>query len=684
MKKLFMMLLVMVVSIQLLNAGVVFGAESTVDTSIYVPKLSVDGNIDIPEATAGWMTTLNLPIKNISDNNAWNVQVSLEIDDKAKYPAIFDKLRLTQTVKSIHNEETVNVAYEFKVSSAIPEGIYPLKISYQFENAYNDAFTSSETIYIRIKNDNSIPRLIIDSVVLNPDIISPGSDVEMKINIKNIGSFAAKDIKFTLQGLKNEEFSIKDSTDVRYAHSIDEMKTIQFTYILVASDAIAKGNHELAINMQFRDSASNTYTEDTKIFIPVLMEGAGKPNLLIDKIQAPKGNVTANKDFTVSFDLNNTGLGTAKNIKVSLTSDKELVSKSLSTINIDKIDKSVAKKVEFTLYATQEAVTKNYPIAINIEYEDTAGVKHTASQYVGVYIENGSGKSVPRIIISKYELEPVYIKAGQDFKLKLSFLNTSSMTGISNIKASFTSDDGVLTPTSSNTFFIETVDTKKTVEKELTLHVKPDAEAKSYILSVNFEYEDDKGNPFTSKETISVPVTQNPRFITGELSLPPETIAGQPLQVYVDFYNMGKATLYNLMVKAEGDFQGQNLSYYVGNFESGRTDSFDASITPNAPGALTGNIVFSFEDANGQKSEIKKEFTVNVTEMNKEMMMPAGGDKGAIAMGPDGKPITQVQAGPRISFILWGIVAFVIIGGIVTFITLRKRHNKRKEMSLDE
>ena len=67
------------------------------------------------------------------------------------------------------------------------------------------------------------------------------------------------------------------------------------------------------------------------------------------------------------------------------------------------------------------------------------------------------------------------------------------------------------------------------------------------------------GNPFTAKETISTRVLQSPRLVTSDLSMMPETFVGQPVSVYLDFYNMGKSTLYNLMITVEGDFDGQGL-----------------------------------------------------------------------------------------------------------------------------
>ena len=651
------------------------------DSTNYQPKLGITSESSTTAVTAGKTTTVNYAVKNSSFYGANNIIMSLELENREKAPYILDQLELKQTIDSLGGNEIKNAAFDMKVLNTAPEGIYAVKVSYQYYSTNGSKYSSSETVYLKVKNNNIMPRLTVDSISMTPAEDAAGG-ANLKINLKNIGNLPAKDIKITLKGLKSGGFTTYKSTDVKYLTKIDGNTSGSVTYLLSVPGSAAGSSNELTVKMEYRDEMGTGYTDENQIFVPTDGSGDGKPELSFDKILSPQGAVSANQYFKIGFDLNNSGIGTAKNIMVSLVCDKEIVTRSISNVIIDKIDKSNAKHVEFTLFATDDALTKNYPVALNLQYEDVYGAKYNASQYVGVYVENGAGKSVPRIIVSNYGFEPVEVKAGEDFKLKLSFLNTSRTTGISNIKATFTSDDGTFTPSnSSNTFFIEAIATKESVERELMLHVKPDADAKSYNLAVNFDYEDEKGNAITTKETISVPVTQNPRLLTGELSLPPETFAGQPLQVYIDFYNMGKSILYNLMVKAEGDFQGQNLSYYVGNFEPGRSDSFDTSIIPNAPGALKGNIVFSFEDASGKKSEIKKEFSVNVTEMKQEAMMQQGGDKG-IMLGPDGKPIKQAQAGFRLLII--GIIVLFVIVSVVVFIILRRKHIKRKEMSLDE
>lgn len=171
--------------------------------------------------------------------------------------------------------------------------------------------------------------------------------------------------------------------------------------------------------------------------------------------------------------------------------------------------------------------------------------------------------------------------------------------------------------------------------------------------------------------------------MTSDLSMMPETFVGQPVSVYLDFYNMGKSTLYNLMITVEGDFDGQGLSYYVGNFEPGRTDYYDATFIPMNPGMQKGAILFAFEDANGKTTEIRKEFEINVMEM---MMPEPSFDDPGMFPGVDMPGMPGMDGGsPKVSIWIYiGIGAAVVIAAVVAVVILRKRAIRRKELSLDD
>jgi hypothetical protein len=659
-------------------------SPSPQDTSKYVPKLGTTIGNRIPTIVAGNSETMTFPVKNDSIYQARNITATLKMADETKAPFVLEDFDLRQTADYINGNETKDISFIVRILSSAPEGLYPMKLSYDFDNAYNDHFSTSETVYIRVKNDNVNPRLTVDSISVKEADPAIGT-VDLEIKIKNLGNLPARDIKVALRGLKSGGYTAYNTTDVRYVNKIEGRGSATVSYRLLAPATAVAGANELSVKMDYADSVGNTYSEENQVFVPAGGEESTRPSIVFEKIESPQSALEPGKDFEISAEIKNNG-GAAKNIKVTLAADQGIIAKSMNPVYLEKMDASSVKHVSFKLFAMDDVSTKNYPVSLNIEYEDSLGNRYNASQYVGVFIENSEGKTVPRIIIDNYSMDPFPVNAGADFKLKMSFLNTSKTVDVSNIKVTVTSDDGTFTPTDSgNTFYLESIPSSRNVEREMLLHVKPDAEQKSYMLSVNFEYEDNKGNPYTAKETMSVRVLQNPRLVVSDISLMPEVFVGQPVSVYLDFYNMGKSTLYNLMVKVEGDFQGQGLSYYVGNFEPGRTDFFDASFTPMNPGMQNGSILFTFEDANGKTTEIRKEFTLNVMEMQMEgPMFDENGmpiDKGMIRPGMDGMP----RGGKKVGILVYIIpAAAVIIIGVIVFAILRRRHIRRKEMSLDE
>ncbi|WP_058304478.1 COG1361 S-layer family protein [Gorillibacterium timonense] len=657
-----------------------------IDTSKIVPRLSIVGSGTIPTVKAGETLELKLPIKNSAMYGAQNVTATLEPEDKTKIPFQPGMTNLQVFIDSIPGNMTKSADFSIPIKAEAASGVYAIKVNLQFSNGFGDPQTYTETVYVKVNNDSTSPVLTLEKVEKQPSQAVPGGKVTLKVSLSNSGSLAANDVRVTLTGLKPDGFTLDSSTDVRKINQVKGYSMESVSYPLSVSSAIAGGSQPLGVKWQYKDENGTVVTEESQIFIPVASKTSGQAVLTLDNIQAPQATLLPKDALTVSFVVKNTGTAKTQNIKTALTTDKEVIPKSLSTVVIPSLGPGESKKLTFAFEIAPDAATKSYPIGIAVEYDETKStgepVKNTLNQYVGVYVEgktpaaDGENKTVPRIIISKYQFDPQSVLAGQDALLSMSILNTSRLTNVRNIKLTVTSDDGTFTVDGSNTFFLENIGQNASVEREVKLRAKPDADPKMYAISLNFEYEDEKGNPFTSKETVSIPVMQNNRLVAGEVNVLGEAFPGQPVPLNLDFYNMGKSILYNLMIKAEGDFTMTGGSYYVGNFASGRTDTYDVSIIPNAAGQVKGNIVFTFEDAAGKQTEIRKEFNLNVVEP--PVIDPgAGGQPG---MEPPMTPGKIKWKKP-----LWiGVPAAVVLGALTAGLIIRKKRRRRKELELDE
>lgn len=649
-------------------------SSTPVDNSKKAPKIVIAGNASIPSGEAGYQMTYTLPVKNVGQYAAKKVTISPVLD--ASVPIEIESMNLSQTIDSMQPNESSEVKFTFNITSGAAPKTYPIKFNIQFYNTYNDYYSTSETGYIKTLEGNSLPRLILKTVTTNPSPVIPGENFKLNFTLENEGALTAKNVSVTLSGLKNDGVSIVGTASKQTKSSIYGYDTSDFSFDLSASKKIEAGANNLKIKVDYTDTSGTARSEEMEFFITV--QGIDTQSIVeIKNVVSPGTTLYPGSNGLVAFDVVNTGNEDAKNVKVSVTADKEIIPRTQNTIIIPTLKKGDTKNVQFQLFVSDDAVTKNYPVAINVEYDipsSGTAAKQTVSQYVGFYVENKSGKTVPRLIIDKYTIEPKTLNAGQEFTLNLSILNTSKSAKIQNVKVSIASDDGTFTTVDSNSFYIDGISPKSRVQKKIVLSSKPDAAAKQYMLSINYEYEDDKGTAYTNKDTIGIPLQQTQRLTIGELNISSEAFVGNPMPVNISFYNMGKSTLYNLMVKLEGKFKVEGSSYFVGNFEPGKTDSFDGSIIPEAPGKISGSILFTYEDAAGKTYEVRKEISANVTEMPVPQEGP--GMEGQIPPEKSGFKI------PLWAYIVGGVVALAVIATVV--LVIRKRIKARKELMFDE
>ncbi len=663
----------------------VLAKEDELDKSKLLPVFSIE-NTDIPQGDAGSTVSLSMNIKN-TGYSAKDVIITPVFEGTS--PFTVNNLTNSVTLPKINGNSTENIKISLSISPDAAPGNYPIKLSFRYKNSYDYEGTFEEVIYVRVTGKSTLPKLIIQKVTPNPEVVGPGENVKVNIMFENKGSIEAKDVTVKLEGLKNDGgLYIASGSDTEYINRVPGGSVSYVSFNLKAANNIKKGSHELDVSFSYGKDIKETQ----KIYINVGGKGGQSSNILIENLQYPTTAIKPNKDFVLKFDLRNNGSLEASNVLVKVeSSDPAVVPKTASIKKINSIPANEKESLEFIFSPTPDATTKNYPINITIEYEDELNQgsenKYQLTQYVGVYVEKAGddGKGKPKLIIDKYSFEPNIANAGENFVMNLSFYNTNSQKAVKNIKIFLTSDEktdkesnsaggSVFTPVdSSNTFYIDNIPPKGRVEKKITMFSVPDAQAKTYTLTANFEYEDSDGTEFTATELIGVPVVQKSKLESGELTYLPEAFVGQPTPISVEFYNTGKVTLYNMMVKLEGDFQTENGSYYVGNFNNGSSEFFEGMVIPNEAGELKGAVVFTYEDSSGKEQEVREEFTLNVAEMppmneNPDDMPPMDDKKGGI------KGLLKNK---------WLWISLVIIGGGAGgFVFYKKK--KKKGMAIDE
>lgn len=651
-------------------------------------------------AEAGESISVSVKLKNTGNGYAIDVTGSLGSESTGM---VYVEGSSYDNIRDLRDGGTGTLSFKVKVDELADGRNYslPLNITY-YNESYGfpgeegyiapQKFTLTETINIRVSQNKTSPQLVVNRVDIMPSTtVNAGETIAVGFDIENIGSGPAKDIRVTLKGLSNEGFTLANGVNYKTVQGLDIGKKTYVYFELKSSKTLSGGSYELKLDLSYKDIKNVTISDESNFFITVASNKGQKSNLIIENLTYPTGSIGQGKEVDINFNIRNQGQMDAKNVIITATSEEGgVVAKTVSTVKLNALAKGASESVNFKFLTTKAAETKNYPIKIKITYIDDLGKEDVVEQFVGIFVvapETGdSTKGKPKLIIDKYNFEPQLVKAGENFQMTLSFYNTSSNKTVKNIKIFLTAESGTssdspgggssaFTPVdSSNTFYIDSIPPKGRVEKTITMFTIPDAIAKTHTITANFEYEDNEGNPLEDKELIGVPVVQQSKLETGELQLYPEAMVGQPTPVSLEFYNTGKVTLYNMMVKLEGDFQTENGSYYVGNFNSGSSEYFEGMVLPSQPGELKGAVLFTYEDSTGQKQELRKEFTLNVMEMPPMEEFPG-------EMPPIEEPSTGFK-GILKSKWLW--ISLIIIGAGVGGFIFYKKKKKAKEMALDE
>ncbi|WP_291579683.1 COG1361 S-layer family protein [Clostridium sp. UBA6640] len=653
--------------------------EKPVDTRKYVPKLNLV-NKSIPTIDAGQSETITFTIRNTGGYTAENIVVTPEFGDGST-PLTIEDLSATRVIKKISSDKTENISFKVTADSNAAEKSYSIKLNYSFTNAYDDPFTHSETVYVKVVNKSTPIALVVDRAVTNPATITPGQKFKASFTIKNKGSLQARDVKYSLDGFAESGLSIVGGSNNKHSDVLAGYDQTVIEYDLQASKNIKNGSHPLDLKISYKDTQNQKCEESAKVFITVGGSSATLSDLSIQNINYPKNGVSPNQDVRITFDLKNQSKAKVSNVKVTLDSgDPAMVPKTANVKKLDNLEPGKVAKLDFTFFATSEATTKNYPISINVEFDDQAatggeeGKSNKITQYVGILVNGAdSNKLTPRLIIDRYSFEPNIVRAGEKFDLNLSFVNTNANKAISNVKIFLTANEeesgNVFTPVdSSNTFYIESIPAKGSIEKKLKFSTIPDAKAKTYTITANFQYQDETGKDIEATELIGIPVVQQAKLQIGNKDIPTEGYVGMPIPISVQFFNTGKVPLDNMMVKLEGDFEIENGSSYIGKFEMGTTENYDGTIIPNKTGPLKGKLIFSYDNTAGEHIEQIQEININVLE--------------GAPMDPN-MPEETLEGNKKGTgtVLIWSIIT--IVAASAGFIIWRKRKKKKGE-TLDE
>lgn len=661
------------------------GSNTSVDTFKVNAK-------SVRELVAGTTTTLEVPVEVQNTSAIKNVTMTLVRDDSL---FMADGTDYTTTITSISKSTPTTAIFNVKINPSAKSKNYDIKFQFRYTTSSGTTFLDeTNNVYtVKVKSAQMEPNVNVIDYSMPVQRIAANTTQKLTLTLENSGTINANDIRIKLSGFDKDKLRLSSDVDTKRVDNLYGKQTGSVTYNIAAAPGAKTESNELTAEISYIDDSGNTYKTTSKVYVQVEGADVSSVDLAISNLKYAE-RVKSKGSFTIAFDLKNQGKTEARMVEVSVEyPNTTLTPKSTPKKIVRTFKPGQVQHFTFDLAVKEEAQTGFADVYVNVKYNVEGGKDTdalTLREFAGVFVEGSQGLGRPKVIIENYNFGGTTVLSGQEFDLYLDLFNTSSDEAIKNIKVSLKADDGVFAPVDmSSSFFIERIDAQGRETKVIRMKTKNDATVKGYNILVTFQYEDSKGNaydaqknPFKEEETITIPVNQPVRIETGEPSFNPENYLNQPTPVSLEFFNMGRSTVYNLMVKAEGDFQVQGSNYFVGNFEPGRSDFFETQVVPTVEGTAQGKIIFIYEDANGVPGQFEKPFSMTV------MSMPVDPGTNPDGSNPDGGIDPNVPTGPMphakliIGGILLGIAA--IFGGV--FVWKRRLEQKKllKQEEYDE
>ncbi len=234
----------------------------------------------------------------------------------------------------------------------------------------------------------------------------------------------------------------------------------------------------------------------------------------------------------------------------------------------------------------------------------------------------------PRVLVADNSLQTVKLEAGKDTTWTLTVKNYGSKA-IENMKVTLLSESRDI-QFEKMSWYQGYLGIGSTMDLSQTVLVSKKAAAEPVPVQLQFEYEDDKGNSYTSTEAVNLLVNQPQKAEVVNLSFPELVYSSDTEILTFQILNTGLADIYNARVSVEGKGLFPVQDVFLGNISAGESKEGEMQIfigtldmdvkgekeeqKGGEYGVTSGTVTFSFEDENGKVKEQKLDINTEVKE----------------------------------------------------------------------
>lgn len=335
------------------------------------------------------------------------------------------------------------------------------------------------------------------------------------------------------------------------------------------------------------------------------------PKLIVTGVSVPNGSLNAGESAKVTVKIKNMSRSvSAEDIRIAVSDAQGGITKNGSGY-IREI--RAGREAEWTMNVNvlSDASNGNHCVTLSMDYSSEDGQSASCAEVINITV-NGKTESKktldgsqPRAMVTDYGVESGYVIPGESRTVTVKIKNTSATKAMKSIKLSISEASGELIFDGTGSIFIKSLNANCEYEWKIPVTAVNTAKSGEHEATVTAEYESDDGSISTSTDAVRISVRQPASLEYSGAALPTKLIQGDTSSVSVTFMNTGKSVIYNCIMRFEVDKINTGGSVLVGTLQPGESKNGTVTILPDsdALGEISGKLIISYEDDNGQKSE---------------------------------------------------------------------------------
>ncbi len=253
---------------------------------------------------------------------------------------------------------------------------YPGKVPLTVEYSTDKKSWVKKTFYISIGSSGD--KVLIESTKTTPEVVQPGKEVKVSINLENYGNSLVKDVHLSmdlssLQGI----FAPVNTPTNKDLPFISPKQSVESNFTLILSPNAKSGVYSLPISITYDDSEGKLHEIHDLVGIVV----GGKPSITIQLVNNPEFIVGRKGELT--FKVVNSGILDSKFVKVTLPQTKAFDVESPESQYVGDIDSDDYETVTYNIKPNEQG---NINIPVKITAYDALGNEYNYTENINIRV----------------------------------------------------------------------------------------------------------------------------------------------------------------------------------------------------------------------------------------------------------------------------------------------------------